>query len=119
MGAANSKDGDAPSGGVVSACTSVEATKKPVEYDDSHIPAPPADLTDRRRKYQKSGERPTLTNSNLVDTGLGKYITSAAADADYRRPIWAMRQAGRYLPEFKQVRALSSFFEVCRSPRLA
>lgn len=29
-----------------------------------------------------------------------------------------MRQAGRYLPEFKQVRALSSFFEVCRNPRL-
>ncbi|XP_029641809.1 uroporphyrinogen decarboxylase [Octopus sinensis] len=34
-------------------------------------------------------------------------------------PVWAMRQAGRYLPEFKEVRAKHSFFEVCQTPSLA
>lgn len=34
-------------------------------------------------------------------------------------PIWIMRQAGRYLPEFLAVRKLHSFFTVCRTPELA
>jgi len=33
-------------------------------------------------------------------------------------PIWIMRQAGRYLPEYQAVRGKVSFLELCRSPEL-
>ena len=33
-------------------------------------------------------------------------------------PIWLMRQAGRYLPEYQAVRAKYSFLEVCQNPEL-
>jgi uroporphyrinogen decarboxylase len=36
-----------------------------------------------------------------------------------RAPIWIMRQAGRYLPEYLQIKARSSFLEMTRDPALA
>jgi uroporphyrinogen decarboxylase len=36
-----------------------------------------------------------------------------------RTPVWFMRQAGRYMPEYRAVRKQYSLIEICKKPRVA
>lgn len=47
-------------------------------------------------------------------------LRSLAREPTPRRPIWLMRQAGRYLPEYRATRARAgSFLALCTTPELA
>jgi uroporphyrinogen decarboxylase len=47
------------------------------------------------------------------------FLRACRGETTERTPLWLMRQAGRYLPEYRQVRAGVSFLELCKSPKLA
>lgn len=59
----------------------------------------------------ESGEFPKLQND--------LYLRAARGEPTERAPVWCMRQAGRYLPEFRDIRVENEFFRVCRTPELA
>lgn len=46
-------------------------------------------------------------------------LRAAKGQTTERAPVWIMRQAGRYLPEFREVRKTHGFFDICRTPELA
>lgn len=49
-----------------------------------------------------------------------KFLRALAGEHFDRPPVWLMRQAGRYLPEYRKTRAsVSGFLELCYTPELA
>jgi uroporphyrinogen decarboxylase len=47
------------------------------------------------------------------------FLRACRGEVTERAPIWVMRQAGRYLPEYREVRKNVSFLELCKNPKLA
>ena len=47
------------------------------------------------------------------------FLRTLNGEATERTPVWMMRQAGRYLPDFRALRAKYSFFERCQNPEIA
>jgi len=47
------------------------------------------------------------------------FLDAAAGRPASVTPVWFMRQAGRYLPEYRAIRARHSLLEICAQPELA
>ena len=47
------------------------------------------------------------------------FVKACRAQPVDRTPVWFMRQAGRYMPEYRAVRKQYSLIEICKNPKIA
>ena len=57
-------------------------------------------------------------NSILVDRK-DLFLRACRCQPVERVPVWIMRQAGRYLPEYQEVRKTHTFLQICKTPDVA
>jgi len=48
-----------------------------------------------------------------------RFMAACRGEKVDRPPVWLMRQAGRYLPEYREIKKDHSFWDIVRSPNLA
>jgi uroporphyrinogen decarboxylase len=48
-----------------------------------------------------------------------RFVKACQAQPVDRTPVWFMRQAGRYMPEYRAVRKQHSLIEICKRPEVA
>jgi uroporphyrinogen decarboxylase len=60
-----------------------------------------------------------MLHSKFVSAPNSIFVRACKAQAVERTPVWFMRQAGRYMSEYRAVRKQHSLLEICKKPALA
>src|ERR1700687_3696628 len=63
--------------------------------------------------------RRNMTEASASINQKDLFLRACRGQTTPRLPVWMMRQAGRYLPEYRELRAKHTFLEVCKRPDLA
>jgi uroporphyrinogen decarboxylase len=62
---------------------------------------------------------PNLVALPEVLTGGSRFVRACLRQPVDRTPVWFLRQAGRYMPEYQAVRRHHTLLEICKNPKLA
>jgi uroporphyrinogen decarboxylase len=78
-----------------------------------------ADILSRKRRPRVTIAQPTGEVLNRTAAWYDSpFMKACRRESVPYTPIWLMRQAGRYMEEYRQVRGQTSFLELCKNPQL-
>jgi len=86
----------------------VEAAQRGAEMAAARVSMP-------ARPTESSPEMPIASEHPSRDS---LFMRACRQEPTERTPIWLMRQAGRYMAEYREVRAKQTFLELCAKPKL-
>ncbi|HBE69228.1 MAG TPA: uroporphyrinogen decarboxylase [Planctomycetaceae bacterium] len=69
----------------------------------------------RLKVVELLGQEPMDRNARWYD---GPFMRACRQEASEVTPVWLMRQAGRYMAEYREVREKTGFLELCKNPQL-
>ena len=64
-------------------------------------------------------EKSAATVETPQAQGTSRFVRACLRQPVDRTPVWLLRQAGRYMPEYMAVRKHHSLLEICRTPEIA
>ncbi|TWU55747.1 uroporphyrinogen decarboxylase [Rubripirellula reticaptiva] len=73
-------------------------------------------VASKRRLFASSPAYRSKPMNHPSDNSL--FMRACRGESTERTPVWLMRQAGRYMAEYREVRAKQSFLELCANPTL-
>ncbi len=69
----------------------------------------------RAQVIERTGHPPNNPQAAWYD---GPFMRACRREASSVTPVWLMRQAGRYMAEYREVREKMTFLELCKNPEL-
>jgi uroporphyrinogen decarboxylase len=81
-----------------------------------------AEVLQRKQRWHRVSARPVEVAKKPADNPLTNeqslFLRACRREPVERTPIWLMRQAGRYMAEYRAVREKTTFLELCKNPQL-
>ncbi|MEM1070439.1 MAG: uroporphyrinogen-III synthase, partial [Planctomycetota bacterium] len=72
-------------------------------------------LVEARKRWRVAAPQQSQSSHPSVNS---LFMRACRGEQTERTPVWLMRQAGRYMSEYREVRAKQSFLDLCRNPKL-
>jgi uroporphyrinogen decarboxylase len=67
----------------------------------------------------QTADDPAVNSTTAAGTIGSRFVRSCLRLPVDRTPVWFLRQAGRYMPEYMAVRKHHSLLDICRTPQIA